>query len=128
MDHMEKSAASNLPQNKSYNCCQSVLVRFSHEMGLTPEQAEALGRHFGSGMHHGSTCGALSGGLMVLGALGYGGKDAAALIQDFREKHGATDCPTLLKTARDRGVVRDDHCGSLIQDMIQTLSDLQSRQ
>ena len=40
----------------------------------------ALGAHFGSGMRHGGTCGALSGGMMVLGLAGYPEQEAAALM------------------------------------------------
>ena len=97
-------------------------------MGLTPEQAQALGSHFGSGMLHGATCGALSGALMVLGGLGYGEQEARELLRTFRQKHGATDCATLLKAAHERGEARKDHCDGLVYEIIETLSQLHSKQ
>ena len=84
-----------------YSCCQAVLVTFADRLGLTPEQANALGGHFGSGMRHGSTCGAVSGALMVLGLLGCDEKQSTALLRDFRTRHGALDCADLLRASRN---------------------------
>ena len=103
------------------NCAQSVVIPFAHEMGLTEEQAFALGAHFGSGMRHGSACGALSGALMVLGGLGYGDKEALALLRQVREAHGATDCATLLRTSRERGEDKKTHCDGLVFEMVEAL-------
>lgn len=121
MNHMEKvrELRENTPARP--NCCQSVLVPFAREMGLTEEQAYALGAHFGAGMRHGSTCGALSGGLMVLGALGYDEKQAVALLRQFRENHGATDCAALLKASHERGEERKIHCDGLVYEVVEAL-------
>lgn len=128
MNHMEHVRALRTDTQNHYNCCQSVLMPFAQEMGLTPEQAQALGSHFGSGMLHGATCGALSGALMVLGGLGYGEQEARELLRTFRQKHGATDCATLLKAAHERGEARKDHCDGLVYEIIETLSQLHSKQ
>src|SRR5699024_5660807 len=45
------------PDGRHYNCAQSLLVPFASEVGLTKEQADALGANFGAGMKMGSTCG-----------------------------------------------------------------------
>lgn len=121
MTHMEHTRQLRANTAVHYNCCQSVLVPFAKEMGLTEDQAYALGAHFGSGMRHGSVCGALSGALLVLGALGYDEKQAAALIRQFREAHGATECAALLKASHDRGEVKKAHCDSLVFEMIEAL-------
>ena len=55
MNRMEQTRALRADQAVHYNCCQSVLVPFAQEMGLTPEQAFRLGSHFGAGMRHGAT-------------------------------------------------------------------------
>lgn len=125
MNHMEDVRALRTDTQNHYNCCQSVLMPFAQEMGLTREQAQALGAHFGSGMRHGATCGALSGALMVLGGLGYGEKEALDLIRTFRQKHGATECAALLKASHERGEARKDHCDGLVYEMIEALSKLQ---
>lgn len=58
------------PDGRHYNCAQSLLVPFALEVGLTKEQADALGANFGAGMKMGSTCGVLTSALMLLGMKG----------------------------------------------------------
>lgn len=110
--------------DKHYNCAQSVLVPFTEEIGMSEEQAYALGAHFGSGMRHGSTCGALTGALMVLGAMGYGEQEAQAMLRMFREKNGCTDCAHLLAAAKERGEEKKLHCDRLVCECVQALLDL----
>ena len=124
MDHLEQARALRAETAVHYNCAQSVLVPFARQLGLTEEQAFALGAHFGSGMRHGSTCGALSGALMVLGLLGFGEEQAHALLRDFRARHGALDCAHLLKAAQEQGVARKDHCDGLVLEMVAWLDNL----
>ena len=50
MDHMEKVRQLRARTDVHFNCCQSVLAAFAQDMGLTEEQAYALGQGFGSGM------------------------------------------------------------------------------
>ena len=127
MTHMEHTQALRANTQVHYNCFQSVVTPFAQELGLTEEQAYALGAHFGSGMRHGATCGALAGALMVLGGLGYDEHQAAALIRSFREAHGATDCATLLKDSHDRGEARKDHCDGLVFEMVRALDALSEK-
>ena len=128
MNQMEDVHALRDDTQTHYNCCQSVLIPFAREMGLTREQAESLGTHFGSGMRHGATCGALCGALMVLGGLGFGEKEALELIRSFRQNHGATECAALLKASHARGEVRKDHCDGLVYEMVEALSRLRAGQ
>lgn len=128
MSHLEQvRAIRNEGPGVHHNCCQSILVPFAQEMGLSEEQANALGAHFGAGMRHGAVCGALSGAMMVLGAMGYGEKEAAALIRQYREDHGATDCATLLKASHDRGEPRKAHCDGLVYEMAEALDRIISQ-
>ena len=113
--------------DKHYNCAQSVLVPFAGEMGLGEEQAYKLGAHFGSGMRHGSACGALSGALMVLGAMGYGEQEAQAMLRSFREKNGCTDCAHLLANAKERGEEKKPHCDRLVCECVQGLMELSGK-
>ena len=124
MTHMECVRGLRADANVHYNCCQSVLLPFAQELGLTEEQAVALGAHFGSGMRHGGTCGALSGALMVLGLLGFDEKQAAALVGSFRQAHGVTHCAALLKASHDRGIPRKQHCDGLVFEMVEALDRL----
>lgn len=93
-------------------------------MGLTQEQAFDLGAHFGSGMRHGSTCGAVTGALMALGMMGYGERESAALLRQVWEGHGALDCATLLKSSHEQGIPRKQHCDGLVLEMVEALDKL----
>ena len=124
MDYMEHARQLRARVDVHYNCCQSVLVPFAEKMGVSEEQAYALGAHFGSGMRHGSTCGALTGALMVLGAMGYGEAEARKVLQDFRAENGCTDCAHLLAAARERGEEKKPHCDRLVYQCIQALEDI----
>ena len=112
------------PGGQHYNCAQSLLRPFAAQVGLDPEKANELGRFFGSGMMHGSTCGALSGTLMLLGMAGYDQKQAGEIIRRFRESHGATDCATLLAQAQAQGIQRKTHCDTLVLEMAQLLDSV----
>ena len=124
MDHMEKARELRASTDVHYNCAQSLLVTFAEEMGLTEQQAYALGSHFGSGMRHGSTCGALTSALMVLGMTGHDGKDATALMAQMRQNHGALDCATLLKTSKENGIPNKEHCDGLVYELVQAVEEL----
>ena len=84
MTRMEETEALRARTDVHYNCCQSVLVPFADLCGLDKETAFKLGANFGSGMRHGSTCGAVTGALMVLGLAGKGADEATALMRRFR--------------------------------------------
>jgi C_GCAxxG_C_C family probable redox protein len=125
MDHLEE--VKKLRSTTTVNCSQSLLVAFGPEIGLEKEEAVKLGAFFGGGMLHGSACGALSGALMVLGMKGYTPQEAKNLIRDFRQKHGATDCATLLSTSAKAGIAKKDHCNGLIFEMCQALDEILSK-
>ena len=124
MTHMEKCRALRADTAVHYNCCQAVLIPFAAEMGITEEQAFKMGAHFGSGMRHGSACGAVTGALMALGMLGYDEKEATALLREVREGHGALDCATLLRTSHEAGIPRKTHCDNIVFEMLQAVEDL----
>ena len=48
-NHMETAHALRGRTDVHFNCCQSVLVSFAADLGLTEEQAFALGSNFGAG-------------------------------------------------------------------------------
>lgn len=127
MTHMEKVRRLRMNTAVHYNCCQCILAAFSQEMGLTEAQAYALGAHFGAGMRHGSTCGTLTGALMVLGAMGYDEQQAAGLLRQFRETHGDVNCAALLKASHDRGEDRKEHCSGLIYEVTEMLEQILER-
>ena len=116
-NHMETAHALRGRTDVHFNCCQSVLVSFAADLGLTEEQAFALGSNFGAGMRMGSACGALTGALMALGLMGCDEKKAAELLRRFRTDHGATDCAVLLRASKDRGEEKKAHCDGLVYEL-----------
>ena len=124
MTMTEKARVLREDTSVHYNCCQAVLMAAAPKLGLTEEQAAALGAHFGSGMRCGATCGALTGALM---AAGLAGKDEAAareLMRRFRETNGCTNCAELLVAAKQRGEAKKAHCDRLVYQSVEALSEL----
>ena len=121
MTHMEKARELRARTDVHFNCCQSVLVAFAEDMGLTEEQAYSLGANFGSGMRCGSVCGALTGALMVLGMTNYPADQADAFRRRFLENHGEIDCAALLKKSHDAGIPRKEHCDGLVFEVVEML-------
>ena len=124
MNKMEHAKQLRDITEKHYNCAQSVLVPFAKEMGMSEEQASNIGAHFGAGMRHGSTCGALTGALMVLGAMGYDEQAAQAMLKRFRDKNGVTDCAHLLAASKERGEEKKPHCDRLVCECVEALVEL----
>ena len=95
---------------EGYNCAQAVAVAYSDLIGLTPEYTAKLASSFGGGFGRlREVCGAVSGMVMVLGALyGYDNADAEKSKKDhytlvqtlagkFREENGSIICREILK-------------------------------
>ena len=121
MTHLEKARQLRACTDVHFNCCQSVLVTFAQEMGLTEEQAYDLGSSFGSGMRCGSACGALTGGLMVLGMTHYPSEEVDSFRRKFLEDHGEINCAALLKKSHEAGIPRKEHCDGLVFDVVRML-------
>lgn len=113
MNEQKREALAASCHEKGYNCCQSVLLSCGDLTGLDEKTAAALGYGFGGGMHCGSVCGALSGGLMAIGAacLAEGTPQenrpsATALSRElerrFQERFGSMLCQDILKAAGRR--------------------------
>ncbi len=114
MTHQEQAVSLFQTITPHYNCAQSTLMPFAQEAGLTQEQARALCANFGSGMRHGSTCGAVSGALMALGALGCGEEESRALLNAFREELGDLTCAKLLEIGKEKGLEKKEHCTQMV--------------
>ena len=121
MTRMEETQGLRARTDVHFNCCQSVLVPFADVCGLDRDTAFQLGANFGSGMRHGSTCGAVTRALMVLVLAGKGGEE---FLKRFREKNGALDCAALLRMAKENGEERKPHCDRLVFDAVEILEDL----
>jgi C_GCAxxG_C_C family probable redox protein len=66
MDRSDKAVAKFM---EGYNCAQSVLFSYCEDLGLDKDKALKLACGFGAGMgRKEEVCGAVSGGIMVIGA------------------------------------------------------------
>ena len=108
MNHAERARENFL---KGYNCAQSVAIAFAAEMGKSEEEVARLASSFGGGMGKlREVCGAVSGALLVYGALrgysdptdGEAKKRQYAQVQDFaarfKAEHETIICRELLKS------------------------------
>ena len=109
-----------------YNCAQSVLVPFAEDFGLSEEKAYALASAFGAGMKMGGVCGAITGGLMVMGLLGI---DTDEARRDYygalKAAHGGVmDCAGLLKACAAQGISKKVHCDGMVYECLTLVEDL----
>jgi C_GCAxxG_C_C family probable redox protein len=114
---------------KGHSCSQAVLSAFSEGFGLSAEMALRVAGAFGGGIARlGEACGAVTGGLMVIG-LKYGMTDAEdkqakkrtyevadRFLREFTARYGSVKCrdllgcaigtPSGMEEARSKGLFR----------------------
>jgi len=99
---------------EGYNCAESIIKAFNED--TDSNIPVAIASPFGGGMTVGSTCGAITGTLMVIGALkGRNSSDeknnsrvlTKEIITRVREKYGTLECIELKK----KGVSCDEIIG-----------------
>ncbi len=106
MTHKEKAIEL---LKKKYHCSQALLGAFAGDFGLDLKTAFRISTCFGGGMRQGTTCGCITGGLLVLGlAFGfadpqdkeletYGNRKTEEYIRTFRERmQGDVFCRDIL--------------------------------
>ncbi len=107
--HIEKAMELRNETPMVNNCAQTIMRVYADELGIDENLCAAIGCNFGGGMKCGGTCGAITAGLMVLGAKGV---DSPMAVQQFRkgiaEKHdGMTDCADLLRANAQKAGIKD---------------------
>lgn len=119
---------------QGFNCAQSVICALAPSVQLDPKVAFGLAEGFGAGMGGmAETCGAISGGIMVLGQAGSSGFDAPgskgatyrlarAYCDAFKGKNGSTICRELKGIDSEHGPLRS--CAGCIDDAIDLLADI----
>ena len=124
--YMDKAVELRNSKEKHYNCAQAVLIPFAREKGISEEAAFAITDNYGTGMKMGSVCGAIAGGLMVLGLYGY---NDAETISDyysrFKDNHdGMINCRELLKKNKETGRPRKEHCDDMVYEAVEIVEDI----
>jgi len=131
---------------QGYNCCQSVMLAWAEDIGLSDETALRLASSFGGGMGRlREMCGALTGAIMVAGLIkGYIDPDADeeketlySLVQDlaetFRQKNGSILCRDLIGEEykpgdaapgkRTQAYYDSRPCAALVEDAVRMLEE-----
>lgn len=131
-----------------YNCAQSVVWAFVPDLGVDVDLALKVSTGFGAGMgRRQETCGAVAGGIMVLGlrhGRGEGQERAATedtyartqeLMRRFEAKHGTSSCRKLLgcdlmteegrKALKERDL-HDTVCKSCVQSVVAILEEMEA--
>ncbi len=109
-----------------YNCAQSVVMPFAPAAGVDEETARRFAANFGRGMKRAATCGAVTGGLMVLGLFGLEDPDTIGeFYRRLRQAHdNCLDCGELLKINQERGGERKAHCDGMISECAALVEEL----
>lgn len=122
--------AMYLRKYKKYNCAQSVACAFCDEMGIDEETVFRLSEGFGGGISGmGSVCGAVSGMVMVAGALASTGKteDKKETYREIRELVGAFSRESGTMICRDlKGILTGNPakpCDECILDCVELLQE-----
>ena len=124
--YLEKAKELRAITERHYNCAQSVLVPFAEAAGISEEQAYRTAANFGSGMKMAGTCGAVTGGLMVLGLFGI---DDGPTVNSYYAKvkgnhEGFLDCADLLRINKERGGEKKPHCDAMVYECVSLVEEI----
>ena len=115
--YLDRARALRAITEPHYNCGQSVVVPFAGDAGLTEAQAMGICANFGGGLKRASACGAITGGLVVLGLFGIDNPEEYS--QALRANHeGMLDCAELLRRNRELGGEKKPHCDALVYECV----------
>ena len=121
--YLDRARALRAIVTPHYNCGQSVVIPFAADAGLTEAQALGICANFGGGLKRGSACGAITGGLVVLGLFGI--DNPAEYYRRLREQHeGMLDCAELLRKNRELGREKKPHCDALVYECVELVEAL----
>lgn len=106
---MNRSEIASMKFFNGYNCAQSVFYAFCDDLGFDKDMALRVACGFGAGMaRRGEVCGAVSGGIMVLGVKFGRGENqdrvltertytqTGELMERFSQRHSSVICRDLL--------------------------------
>lgn len=109
-----------------YNCAQAVITAFAEDLHYDEESAYKTAAAFGGGMRIGSVCGAITGGLMVLGLAGADdAKTVGSFFRKVRGNHnGLIDCSELLRVNAENGGEKGPHCDAMVCECINYVEEI----
>ena len=109
-----------------YNCAQAVVVPFAGDAGISEETAMRFADGFGGGMRRGAVCGAVTGGIMVLGLFGLGDPGTLGEYHKRLKKNhdGMLDCRDLLRVNAEAGKPKKPHCDAMVCECVDLVEEL----
>lgn len=124
--HIEKAKELRNAQPMIHNCAQTIMEVYAKDLNIDKELANRLGNNFGGGMKSGNVCGAITSGLMVLGAKGI---DSPVKVNQFiktvtTNHHGLMNCSDLLKENAQNGGQKKPHCDGMIYEVIELIDKM----
>lgn len=124
--YTERAAELRAITSPHYNCAQSVVLPFAEDAGVSEETAMRFAANFGGGMKMASVCGAVTGGLMVLGLFGV--DDPKILSRFYRQvkanHQGYLDCANLLRINKEAGREKKPHCDAMVYECIEIVESI----
>lgn len=136
-----RETAENYYRNGEFSCSESVVKTMRDEFGLAvPDVIIALASGFSGGMgRSGCTCGAIAGGVMVLGMLfgrTQGGdprvKHTMALARElhdgFQKRHRVLCCRVLTRGLQFGSTEHKNQCVSFVGEVVEDASRLIARE
>ena len=121
--YLDRAKALRAIVTPHYNCGQSVVLPFAEEAGLSETQALGICANFGGGLKRGAACGAVTGGLVVLGLFGI--NDPAEYYQALRARHdNMLECAALLRRNQELGGEKKPHCDALVFECVSLLEEI----
>ena len=124
--YQERALALRAQITPHINCAQAVLVPFAEDAGIPEENAMRIAEGFGGGMKRASVCGAVTGGIMVLGLFGLGDPETLRTYhRKLQENHGgALDCGELLRMNAEAGGEKKTFCNGIIVECIGLIEEI----
>lgn len=124
--HVDKAMQLRNETPMVNNCAQTIMRTYAKELGISEELAAKMGCNFGGGMKCGGVCGAITSGLIVLGAKEI---DDPGILNEYRNeiaaKHdGMINCADLLRANAKKGGSKKAHCDGLICEAIELIDEL----
>ena len=125
-EYRERAVQLRATIEPHYNCCVSVVIPFAVKAEIPEETLMRITANFRRGMRNGGRCGAVCGGIMVLGMFGI---DDPAIIgqyyQRLRDSHeGLLDCADLLRRNKELGGEKKPHCDAMVYECVQLTEEI----
>ena len=118
--YTERAAEIRSIVEPHYNCGQGTAMPFAEGKGISEETMRDLCANFGSGLKRKSTCGALVGGVTILGLYGVNDQETIdAYYKAFADNHeGLLDCGALVADNEAKGNTQKPFCDGLVVESV----------